>query len=58
MYHLSQKEKEKNKEEKNGQSGGASRSRVCYQWGLPCLVFIRLVKQFCSKGKAFAQYAL
>ena len=26
-------------EEKNGQIGGASRSRVCYQRGLPRLVF-------------------
>ena len=28
---------------KNGQSGGASRSRVCYQRGLPRLVYILLL---------------
>ena len=28
---------------KNGPSGGASRWRVCYQWGLPCLVYMYFV---------------
>ena len=32
--------KKKEKKRKKGQSGGASRSRVCYQGGLPRLVLI------------------
>ena len=36
-----------------GQSGGASRWRVCYQWGLPCLVLF-VLKIYIVIAKMFA----
>ena len=50
----------KNPTTKIGRSGGASRWRVCYQWGLPCLVlfvfkiYIVIAKMFAIMAKPSA----
>ena len=46
----------KNPSEKNGQSGGASRWRVCYQRGLPRLVYVYLKSFTDVKGCPYMSY--
>ena len=49
-------------QQKIGQSGGASRWRVCYQWGLPCLflfvlqIYIVIAKTFAIIAPAFRSF--
>ena len=42
MCHMSHVVCHMSQQQQNGQSGGASRSRVCYQQGLPRLVLLEI----------------